>query len=170
MPAEQSRFESFGPFTLTGILRSHRMQSDDEVLSSAVAKQWRDLLRVSLKIPARLPPLGFGAGLHFEPAADTLEFFCGFVLRSTARVPEELQSVVIPECTCAVFRHSGEISRLPHTLGAIFGTALSLAGLQRLDPAGDIPSFVLRARLGFDPGTGFGGVDVLVPVAKPAVG
>lgn len=170
MPAEHSRLESFGPFTLTGILRSHRMQSDDEALSSAVALQWRKLLRVSLKIPARLPPLGFGAGLHFEPTAETLEFFCGFVLRSTARVPEGLQCVAIPECTCAVFRHSGEISRLRHTLDAIFGTALSLTGLNRLDSAGEVPSFVLRSRLSFDPLTGFGGVDVLVPVTKPALG
>jgi predicted transcriptional regulator YdeE len=164
MPAEQSHLESFGPFTLTGILRSHHMPSDDEALSQAVAAQWRDLLGAAFKIPARLPPLGFGAGLHFEPGADTLEFFCGFVLRSTARAPEGLQSVVIPEITCAVFRHSGEISRLRHTLDAIFGTALSLAGLHRLDLASDIPSFVLRSRLSFDPLTGFGGVDVLVPL------
>jgi predicted transcriptional regulator YdeE len=164
MPAEQSRLESFGPFRLTGILRSHRMQSDDETLSSAVAMQWRDLLCAAFKIPARLPPLGFGAGLHFEPGADALEFFCGFVLRSTAGVPEGLQCVVIPESTCAVFRHSGEISRLRYTLDAIFGTALSLAGLHRLDPAGDVPSFVLRSRISFDPLTGFGGVDVLVPL------
>jgi hypothetical protein len=51
---------------------------------------------------------------------------------------------------------------LRHTLDAIFATALPLAGLQRLD--GDGPSFILRARPSFTPLTGFGGVDVLVPV------
>jgi len=164
MPADQSRLESFGPRVLAGILRHHRMLSDDEALSSAVASQWRDLLRVAFKFAALLPPLGYGAGLHFEPSADTLEFFCGFTLRSTARVPEGLQCVAIPEITCFVFRHCGPLSRLRHTLDAIFGTALPLAGCERLDPAGDVPSFILRSRPSFNPLTGFGGVDVLVPV------
>lgn len=164
MPADQSRLELFGPLVLAGILRSHPMVSDDEVVSSAVARQWRDLLPAVFKFPALLPPLGYGVGFHFEPAADTLEFFCGFVLRSTARVPEGLHCVEIPEITCAVFRHSGPLSRLRHTLDAIFGTALPLAGLHRLDAAGDVPSFVLRSRPSLNPLTGFGGVDVLVPV------
>jgi predicted transcriptional regulator YdeE len=138
------------------------MLTDDEVLSSAVGRQWRDLLPAAFKFPALLPPMGYGAGLHFEPGADTLTFFCGFVLRSTARAPEGLHCVVIPDCTCAVFRHSGPMSRLRHTLDAIFATALPLADLQRLE--GDGPSFVLRARSSFTPLTGFGGVDVLVPV------
>ncbi len=163
MPADQSRLELFGPLILAGILRSHHMQSDDEALSSAVARQWRDLLCAAL-FQTLLPPLGYGAALHFEPAADTLEFFCGFVLGSTARMPAGLQCVAIPEVTCAVFRHSGQLSRLRHTLDAIFGTALPLAGLHRLDPAGDVPSFVMRSRPSFNPLTGFGGVDVLVPV------
>lgn len=165
MSAEQSRLEPFGPLVLAGILRNHRILFDDEALSSAVATQWQDLLRAAFKVIALLPPLGYGAGLHFDPAAETLEFFCGFVLRSTARVPEGLQCVAIPESTCAVFRHSGQLSRLRHTLNAIFDTALPLAGLHRLDPAGDVPSFILRARPSFNPLTGFGGVDVLVPVA-----
>ena len=169
MPADQSRLESFGPLVLAGILRNHRMPPDDEALSSAVAVQWRDLLRAAFKFPAMLPPLGYGAGLHFDPAADTLEFFCGFVWRSTVRVPEGLQCVAIPGITCSVFRHTGPLSRLRHTLDAIFGTALPLAGLHRFDLAGDVPSFILRSRPGFNPLTGFGGVDVLVPVREPAL-
>lgn len=164
IPAEQSRLESFGPLVLIGILRSHRMLCDDEVLSSAVAKQWQDLLRFAFKFPVLLPPMGYGAGLHFEPAGDTLDFFCGFVARSADRVPEGLHCVEIPEIDCAVFRHSGQISRLPHTLQAIFGTALAAAGFDRLDAAGEVPSFILRVRPSFNPLVGLGGVDVLVPV------
>jgi predicted transcriptional regulator YdeE len=164
MPADPSRLEPFGPLVLAGILLSHNMLSDDEVLSSAVGRQWRDLLPSAFRFPALLPPLGYGAGLHFEPDAATLEFFCGFVLRSTARAPDGLHCVEIPECSCAVFRHSGQLSLLRYTLHAIFSSALPLAGLHRLDAVSDVPSFVLRSHLSFNPLTGFGGVDVLVPV------
>jgi predicted transcriptional regulator YdeE len=160
MSVEQSRQEPFGPLVLAGILRSHVMGPDDEVMSSAVARQWRDLVKIAFKFPALFPPLGYGVGLHFEPYADTLEFFCGFVLRS--EVPDGLQSMVIPEVTCAVFGHSGPISRLRHTLDAIFATALPLTGWERL--GGEAPSFILRVRPSFNPLTGFGGVEVLVPV------
>lgn len=164
MPAEQSRLEAFGPLVLAGILRSHPLASDDEALSSAVAQQWRNLLGVAFKFAALLPPMGYGAGFHFAPEGDKLEFFCGFVARSQARVPEGLHSVDIPEITCAVFAHSGPISRLPHTLHMIFNTALPLEGLQRLDAVSDVPSFLLRVRPSFSPVTGLGGIEVLVPV------
>lgn len=167
MPADHSPLETFGPLVLVGIARCHRVLSDDEALSSGMAKQWRELLRAVFRVMALLPPLGYGAGLHFEPTGESLEFFCGFVLRPKARLPKGLRVVAIPECSCAVFHHAGSLSRLRYTLDAIFTTALPLIGLQPLDPTGEVPSFLLRATPCFNPLTGFGGVDVLVPVAPP---
>lgn len=164
MPAEQARMESFGPIVLAGLLRSHPIPPEDEVLSFAVARQWRDLLRSAYKFAALLPPLGYGMGFRFDPAADHLEFFCGFTLRSKGRVPTGLHCVEIPDITCARFRHSGRISLLRPTLNAIFETGLPQAGLKGPDKDSDLPSFILRARPSFSPLTGLGGVEILVPV------
>jgi predicted transcriptional regulator YdeE len=157
-----SRLEHFGPLVLAGILRSHALGPDDEVISASVGRQWRDLVKVAFKFRALLPPLGYGAGLRFVPYGDTLEFFSGFVLRAPGLVPDGLYCISLPEVVCAVFAHSGPIARLPHTLNAIFTTALPLEGLEPL--GGDVPSFILRTRPSFNPLTGFGGVEVLVPV------
>lgn len=160
------RLEPFGPVLLAGIVRRHAIGPDDEVLSSAVAKQWRDLLIDAFRFGVLLPPRGYGLGLNFAPDGDTLEFFCGFVLRNENWAPIGLECIAIPAVTCAVFGHRGPIARLRHTLDAIFATALPLEGLSPL--GGETPSFILRARPSFNPLNGFGGIDVLVPVNLPA--
>lgn len=162
MPSEPSRLEPFGPVVLAGLLRSHAMGPDDEILSSSVGRQWRDLVKVAFKFRALFPPLGYGAGLRFEPYGDRLEFFSGFVLRAPGLVPDGLYCIALPEVICAVFTHHGPIGRLRHTLDAIFATALPLQGQEPL--GGEVPSFILRTRPSFNPLTGFGGVEVLVPV------
>lgn len=164
MQTERSRLECFGPFVLAGILRSHPVAPDGEPMYWPISAQWRELAEVAHSLPILPPPLGYGIGLNMAIGAPSLDYFCGFVVPGKSRVPEGFACLEIPILTCAVFRHTGHVSHLRFTLEAIFSTALSVAGLE---PAGvGTPAFIQRYGETFDPDTGLGGFDVLVPVKE----
>lgn len=158
------RLEKFGPVVLAGIRRSHSLPQSLEELYWEMAEQWRELAEVAESIPALPPRLGYGVGLHVTDDIPRLDYLCGLVVPSPSRVPEGLDCLEIPLVTCAVFHHTDHVSRLSYTIAMIFGSALTHAGLEPAGPPA--PQLIQRYGEEFNPETGFGGFDVLVPVKE----
>jgi len=156
------KLETFGPIVLAGIARRHVHSPDPDVMYGRISAQWWDLVAVVHTIPALPPRLGYGVGLTVDHAAKTMDYFCGPVVASPERVPAGLSCLSIPSVRCAVFQHSGHVSRILCTLDVIFATVLASAGLQ--PAAGGAPAFLERYADSFDPETGLGGLELLVPV------
>jgi len=155
-------FEPFGPLVLAGIARRHGHSPDPDVMYGRIFAQWCDFVEVAHTIPALPPRLGYGIGVAVDRAAKTMDYFCGAVVASPERVPAGLLCFSIPSVRCAVFQHSGHVSRVLCTLEVIFATVLASEGLQ--PAAGGAPAFIERYADRFDPETGLGGLELLVPV------
>jgi AraC family transcriptional regulator len=156
------RLERFGPLVLAGTQKSHRLGRDRMDLYRDVAAQWRALAVVADGIPALAPRRGHGVGLHMADGATALDYFCGFVVSGQDHVPAGLSAFEIPPMTCAVFEHYEHVSLLRSTMELIFATVLPMAGIEAADESPI--EFIQRYGACFEPATGLGGIDVLVPV------
>ncbi|MDR3525682.1 MAG: effector binding domain-containing protein [Rhizomicrobium sp.] len=154
--------EQFGPIVLAGLSRRHIQSLDPEVMYGRISTQWREFAESAHVIPALPPRLGYGIGLAIDRGTKTMDYFCGFVVPSPERVPEGISCLALPLLRCAVFAHQGHVSRILFTLEAIFSSVLPREGLR---PAVGGPSFIQRYGESFDPDTGLGGMDILIPVA-----
>jgi AraC family transcriptional regulator len=158
------RLERFGPLVLAGFLRHHRLPRDTEDMYRAVAAQWREFAEVAHVIPALPPRLGHGVALSMVDGADHIEYFCGFVVPSKTRVPQGFDTLEIALLQCAVFQHTGHVALLRSTVDLVFGTVLPLAGLAPAGAQMGAPQFIQRYNAAFNPETGLGGLELLVPL------
>jgi AraC family transcriptional regulator len=155
--------ERFGPLVLAGLCRSHRLPSDPEDLFRDISGQWRDfsVLRGALQPVANVD---FGIGLQMTDGGETLDYCCGVPVLPDAELPAGLAKVRLPAMHCAVFQHTDHVSRLRETMELIFGTMLPMAELEPADEASGVPEFIERYSKEFNPDTGLGGLEVLIPL------
>ena len=154
--------EQFGPIVLAGLTRRHNHSLDPDVMYGRISTQWREFAESADVIPALPPLLGYGIGLGIDRGTKTMDYFCGFVVPSAERVPDGISCLALPPLRCAVFSHQRHVSRILFTLEAIFSSVLPREGMR---PTAGGPSFIQRYGESFDPDTGLGGMDLLIPVA-----
>ena len=158
------RLERLGPLVLAGLLRSHRLGRDRMDLYRDIASQWRAFASIARDFPHLPPVRGFGAGLRMQDGATALIYFSGYAVSGREYVPEPLSVLELPPLYCAVFDHHEHLSHLRSTIELIYATVLPMAGIDPADEAPNVPEFISRYSDGFNPATGKGGVEVLVPV------
>lgn len=158
------RLEPFGPLVLAGIQRSHRVGRDRKEISRDISAQWYDFVAKADVIPALPPRLGYGIGLHMPEGAEAFEYFCGLVVEGLIYVPADFVALAIPRVTVAVFEHHEHVSLLHSTTELIFASILPMAEIEPADEDTCPAEFIQRYTEHFDPATGLGGVEVLVPV------
>ena len=148
----QARFERIGPMRLVGLTR--RQSVGDH---RAIATQWQDFMARCHEIPnARGSiPLGVGAALDGNGAFD---YTCALEVTSFSEAPATLAKLSLPEQTYAVFRHDGHVASIGETYAAIWKAWFPAHESQ----PGEGPSLE-RYLPTFDPRTGTGGVEILVP-------
>ena len=152
--------EPFGPLLLAGVQMSHRLGRARMQVYSDVAQQWRDFAAMAHRLPLLPPRLGYGIGLRIGDGE--MDYFSGMVVSDKDRVPPEFAVLEIPALYCAVFAHHDHLAHLAGTMKLIFGTVLPMAAIE---PAEDGPvMFIQRYGENFDPATGRGGIEVLVPI------
>lgn len=154
------RLERFGPFQMTGLFRSHRYPRDHDVMFQQISQQWREYLALAGSITCRND--GYGIGLRMPDGATTFDYFCGAPAGSDP--PCGLATLEIPALTCAVFEHRERITEFRDTMQLALGSVLPLAGLEPDD--GEVPEFIERYGKNFDPQTGLGGFEVLIPLKQ----
>lgn len=154
------RLERFGPFQMTGLFRSHRYPRDHDVMFEQISRQWREYLALAQGPKSRNH--GYGIGLRMSDGATTFDYFCGAPVAPGSEPPLGLTTLDIPALRCAVFEHRERITEFRDTMQFALGIVLPGAGLEPAD--GDVPEFIERYGESFDPQTGLGGLEVLVPL------
>ncbi|GAA0568734.1 GyrI-like domain-containing protein [Rhizomicrobium electricum] len=158
------RLEPFGPVVLAGLQRSHRVDRDRKEIGLDISAQWHALAAVAGSLPVLPPRLGYGVALHTPEGANRFDYFCGFPVDGLIYVPAELVALALPRLTVAVFEHHEHVSLLHSTTELIFATVLPMAEIEPADEDTCPAAFIQRYTERFDPATGLGGVEVLVPV------
>lgn len=156
------RLERFGPFQMAGLFRSHRYPRDHDVMFAQISAQWREYLALAGPQGPSARNHGYGIGLRMPDGATTFDYFCGAPIVVGSEPPPGLATLKIPLLQCAVFEHRENIMAFRDTMQRALGKVLPLAGLKPAD--GDVPEFIERYSERFDPQTGLGGFDVLVPL------
>lgn len=156
------RLETFGPFQMAGLFRSHRYPRDHDVMFDQISEQWRAYLTLAQGPKTRND--GYGIGLRTPDGATTFDYFCGAPVMAGAEPPPGLATLQIPALRCAVFEHRERITEFRDTMQLALGKVLPLAGLLPAD--GDVPEFIERYGKSFDPNTGLGGFEVLIPLKE----
>ena len=105
--------------------------------------------------------LGFTAyGVVFDTdKSGGMDYLCGVEVGKGARLPAELTGMTVPAHRYLLFKHRGHISGIRATWMAVMNEWLPASAYQA-----DEAPFIERYTERFDPRTGSGEVDILVPV------
>jgi AraC family transcriptional regulator len=115
-------------------------------------------------IPGEKPGTTFGIVLSEDGDRDGFDYQVGVEVKSLDDLPENLAGLRIPARRYAIFQHTGHVSTVGTTCGAIFGDWLPRSGRQL---AGGSMQLIERYHLSrFDPRTGQGGFEIWIPLEK----
>jgi predicted transcriptional regulator YdeE len=95
----------------------------------------------------------------------TMSYFCGAPPPEPPESPSGFVSLTVPATPVAVLAFDGHIAEFRDFLHAAYARALPEAGLKPAPDAVGVPEFVERYDWRFNPSTGRGGFDLLIPVA-----
>jgi AraC family transcriptional regulator len=125
-----------------------------------IPAQWQALRPHFGHIPAQIGGVAYGVCYDFTEAGD-MNYLSGVEVSDTRDLPADFTHISIPASTYAIFEHNGHVSGIGATWMAIFDSGLSEAGLNfHGDPAFE------RMDSDFNGQTGFGRVEIWVPVTK----
>ncbi|MCH8478649.1 MAG: AraC family transcriptional regulator [Wenzhouxiangella sp.] len=147
------RFENLDAFTVVGSCQRYTWQSDD-----GIPGQWARFAPRIDSIAGRSGEASYG-GCFDSDDEGAFNYLCGVAVAPGKHPPSDLDQVGIPSARYAVFFHAGHVSGLKETIKTIWNHWLPNSGFQ---PAGT-PDFE-RYDDRFDPQTGFGGVEIWVPM------
>ena len=147
-----------GPMLLAGI-REFRSFSD----RGEIPGQWQRFVPYLWQIPGQIGGATFGACFNSGNEEEGFDYMPCAQVMSLDDLPDGLSGARVPKHTYAVFPHAGHVSSLPDTCSAIFsgwtppeGLVFSTGALTMLEK--------YDAR--FDPMTGRGGLEVLIPLEE----
>ncbi len=124
-----------------------------------IAAQWGRFMPRYGEIEDRLEPIPWGINTNVDEDGN-LDYVCAVKVARHASVPKGLQKLVLPPSTYAVFQHDGHISAIPTTYAAIWNDWQPEPGQGIADGAS-----LERHMPTFNTQTGFGGVEIWVPLA-----
>jgi len=158
------RIEMFGPYTLAGHLCQHSLSPDLREMYFKISNQWREFAEVAHNLPALPPRLGYGVGFSSDDLQKSMTYFCSVVVPGKDVVPSEFFCLELPQLHCAVFEHHSHVTSIACTLQSIFTIVLPDAGIRPAAAKANLPSFIQRYSEQFDPETGLGGLEILIPI------
>jgi hypothetical protein len=157
------RLERFGPMVLAGVKRRHSRTMEAARQFREVTAQWLDYVA---RRPAPLGLFDYGIFPRLADGATQIEYFCGAPFAGTGDLPPDFVTVALPELPCAVFLYEGHVTGLLDFIHVVLATVLPQAGLEIAPEDRDAPEFIERFGASYNPSTGMGGFDVLIPLKE----
>jgi len=147
------RIVSGAPMLVVGLSERHSFETTQNI-----AAQWQRFMAAYSEIPnkADLIPLCITTDMDDD---GNFDYVCGVEVSKFLANPRELVQLSIPAQTYAVFQHREHVSKIPSTYSAILNSWLP--NNNRL--AADGPTLERHLET-FDPRTGFGGVEIWIPL------
>jgi AraC family transcriptional regulator len=150
--------------TLAGLQRHFRLNRSMEEIGLALTAHWHDF-KVRNEVQGVPPKLVYGVCHKMHDGAEGFDYFTGAPVRGKPVLPEGFVTLTLPPAHYAVFQHREHVSKLYDTYRLIFGVVLPGAGLKPADGPKGVPEYVERYGESFDPATGLGGLEILIPIA-----
>ena len=129
----------------------------------AIAAQWRRFAPHIGKLAGQPGRVAYGVCWHTSDG-EGIEYLSGVEVSGFSNLPAEFSAVSIPAVKYAVFPHRDHVSKMPDTIAAIFYDWLPKSGREAGDGVAETPDFLERYTEEFDPRTGFGGMEIWVPL------
>jgi AraC family transcriptional regulator len=123
-----------------------------------IAAQWQRFMPHYGEIEDKAQSIPAGVSTNLDDEGN-FDYICAVEVKRFGRVPKGLIQLTVPAQTYAVFAHDGHISEIGRTYHAIWNDWVPPDGRQIADGAS-----IERHRETFDTRTGFGGVDIFIPV------
>lgn len=127
---------------------------------AGIPSQWNSFLPHLGHIQGQIGKIAYGVICNSDESGN-FDYICGVEVREFPSQPPEFTRLRIPPQTYAVFEHRDHISAIASTWKAIWEQGLAGAGLR----ATDGPALEVYGER-FDSRTGFGGLELWVPVAS----
>jgi AraC family transcriptional regulator len=152
---EAPRIEDRESFLLAGSVGHYRMPG-----SGGIPRQWQEFAKQLGKIPGQVGWTTYGVCFNMD-GNGKLDYLCGVEVAEGSPTPAGLSLLKIKPQLYAVFRHSGHISKIQETWGAIFHEWAPSAG-KKMAAAPQFEVYDDR----FDPQSGNGVVEIWIPVER----
>lgn len=153
VPVSAPRLEEAPLMLIAGIGERYRFETN-----TGIPAQWTRLVPQLGQIPGQIGMTTYGVCCNAD-GAGSFDYIVGVEVADFNRLPADLARIRLPARRYAVFTHSGHIAGLRATVYSIWNNALPASGLE----VADAPDFE-RYDARFDPGTGYGDVDIFIPV------
>lgn len=152
-PVPAPRIASSDALTLVGLSRHY-----DAGANAGIPAQWSQFAPHIGQISHEVEGVSYGVVYNVD-AANNFDYLCGVEVGVIGDTPDGCIELSVPAQTYAVFVHAGHISTIQATFTAIWEQGLAEAGVR----AADAP-VLERYDQRFDPRTGFGGLEIWVPI------
>lgn len=147
------KYETRGPLLLAGA--SQRYSS---VEPEQFAQQWKRFAPFIGKTPGQVGKTTYGAVIGEGPTS--FSYMTAVEVSDASSLPKELKTLALNAPRYAVFHHKGNVGTIHETMNAIYEEFMPTVERNLAGGA----SFVERYGASFDPKTGGGGFDILVPL------
>lgn len=152
---QQPRLERRGTLLIAGLSERYTYET-----CQRIPLQWQRFVPFIGHIPNQVGMTTYGAIANSDEAGN-IEYIAGVEVSSFDDVPAELTRLRIPEHDYAIFEHNDHISTIRNTWDNIFNRWIPELGLN----VDDAPELEVYGK-DFDPQTGFGRVEIWIPIPK----
>jgi AraC family transcriptional regulator len=150
------RFEQLGTLLVAGIAEHYTAKSS----AAGIPAQWQRLVQHMGHVPGQRGSIAYGVVYNTDDEG-SMDYLAGVEVTDFDRLPEGFGALRVPDRRYAVFRHEEHISSIRATWSAIWNQWLPESG----HDVADAP-VLERYDEKFDPRSGQGGVDLMVPLAS----
>jgi AraC family transcriptional regulator len=133
--------------------------------SADIPALWQRFAPSLGRIPGQIGAAAYGVCFAAEPAGDAFDYLAGVEVDATAGVAEPLTRIVILPQRWAVFAHDDHVTKIRATVHRIFSEWLPGSGHAAADTPGQ-PTLLERYGQAFNPATGFGGMEIWIPLTR----
>ena len=152
---EPTRFENRTPMLIAGLQERFTPETATDIPSL-----WRRLAPHLGRIPGQVDRVAYGVVSNMAGADGGFDYLSGVEVSDAGALHGSLVSISLPAHHYAVFAHGGHVSSLKDTIANIWDRWLPASGYK----SSTMPGLLERYGEGFNPGTGFGDIEVWVPV------
>jgi len=150
-----ARMDAAGRMHFAGLLRRHSLAA-----MQAIPGQWQDFMPRHGEIMARKASIPVGISFNFDETG-AFEYLCAAEVSRPGTLPRGLSGLDVAPQHYAVFQHEGHVATIRSTYRAIWNHWLGSGGWTAVDAP-----ILERHHSSFNPGTGLGGLEIWIPVAK----
>ena len=154
---ELPRFVSAAPMLVVGLAERHSFGA-----TQGIPGQWQRFMKHYAEIADKAQPIPLGVSMNMDDDGN-FEYITGVEVSKVSDLPKGLSQFRIPAQHYAVFRHCGHVSTLGETYSAIWNDWLPAHNRK----AADGPNLERHLKT-FDTRTGFGGVEIWIPLENAA--